>query len=89
MEITHPRMVLRQSFFLGRDDRRIPGKLMFRNGSCIRAEVDSGSSWEVGGELPLMDITFTLYFRESETPHIILIKNRQIKTHCPRGSVQN
>jgi len=57
-----------------------PGKLYFRNGLCIRAEMEGGSPWAYPDNSPLSEIQFILYF-EGEPPHAISVDQGRIIDH--------
>jgi hypothetical protein len=43
---------------------RFPGKLRFKGGLCVRAEMEQGGDWGLPDESPLNGVQFLLYFNE-------------------------
>lgn len=57
-----------------------PGKLVFKNGLCIRAEMDQGGDWSFPDGSPLNEFRILLHFA-GQNPHAILIDEGKIIHH--------
>jgi hypothetical protein len=52
--------------FATRGGGRFPGKLHFKGGLCVRAEMERGGDWVLPNETPLTGIRFLLHFGEEK-----------------------
>jgi hypothetical protein len=59
---------------------RCPAKLHFRNGLCIRAEMEGGGPWAYPDNSPLNQIRFILDF-EGEAPRAVCVDQGRIFHH--------
>jgi hypothetical protein len=73
--------------FLTNGGRHLPGRLHFRQGLCVRAQVEGGGDWALTDDSPLMEVHFLLHF-DGERPHGILINHGRVVQQYDKGIVK-
>jgi hypothetical protein len=63
--------------FSTRGGARFPGKLLFRAGLCVRAEMERGGAWALPDESPLDGVRFLLYF-DSDRLYVVVVDHGRV-----------
>jgi hypothetical protein len=72
--------------FATRGGARFPGKFYFKDGLCIRAEMERGGDWALPDESPLDGVRFLLSFGTDRLYGVALDHGRVLPLDEPRGS---